>query len=127
VLILVPTLTTPKLEIISPSDGSHVSHLALVEGISAEIPESQEIWILVYPHDVTYYYPQNGPAVVEASGYWSSLVLIGPEQAIGREFDIIAVLASREAQEVFRASIPQGFPILPDGAVIYDHVTVMRK
>lgn len=124
-----------EIKITYPYEGATVEIKVMTGGISQGIPEGQVIWIVVYPHVVGRYYPQNNPADVQADGDWSSLIHIGVEEDIGRKFDIIAVLANKEAQDAFNDYLVEsereqdypGLESLPDGAVIYDRVTVTRK
>ena len=95
-----------------------------VEGAVRGISEDQEIWILIYPQAAeSSYYPQDSPAVIHENGTWSSpaLIRIYPEEG-KKDFDIYAVVASKEVQEKFR-KIPS-FKSIPRGAKTYDSITV---
>jgi hypothetical protein len=126
---------TTDIEITYPYDGATVEIREIVRGTSEKIPEGQAIWIVVYPHIVGRYYPQNDPADVHADGDWASLTFIGIEEDVGRKFDIIAVLADESAQEAFNVYLTQakdkktwqGLEKLPEGTAIYDRITVTRK
>lgn len=126
---------TTKVEITYPYDGATVEIREMVRGTSQKIPEGQTIWIVVYPHVAGRYYPQNDPADVQANGDWTSLTFIGVEEDVGGKFDIIAVLADKRAQDTFYAYLTQakdkktwpGLKRLPEGATIYDRITVTRK
>lgn len=125
----------PAVRITYPSDGAHVEIREMIRGTSQNIPKGQVIWIVVYPQAAGRYYPQNDPADVQANGDWSSLAFIGIEEDVGRKFDIVAVLANKDAQDAFNAYLAQakdkktwpGLEELPNGAVIYDRITVTRK
>ncbi len=126
---------TTKLEITYPYDAANVEISETVRGTSEKIPEGHAIWIMVYPHVAGRYYPQNDPADVQANGDWTSLTNIGIKEDVNRKFDIIAVLADRRAQDAFNAYLTEseykktwpGLERLPEGATIYDRITVTRE
>jgi hypothetical protein len=123
------------VKITEPVAGASVEMLGMVKGTSRNIPVGQTIWIVIYSQDVGRYYPQNDPADMQATGGWASRSSFGIEQDAGKKFDILAVLASREAQDTFSAYLTQardkkswpGLERLPDSAVRYDRITVIRK
>ena len=125
----------PEIKITYPYDGATVEIREIVRGTSQKIPEGQAIWIIVYPHLVDRYYPQNNSADVQANGDWTSNTSISIEEDVNRKFDIIAVLADKRAQDAFEAYIKQakdtktwpGLGKLIEGTTIYDRITVMRK
>ena len=125
----------PKIEITYPYDGANVETREMVRGTSQKIPEGQAIWIMVYPHVVGRYYPQDNPTDVQANGDWTSLIYIGIKEDVNRKFDIIAVLADKRAQDAFNAYFKKakdtktwpGLERLPEGATIYDRITVTRE
>jgi hypothetical protein len=125
----------PTVEISHPSDGATVELREMIRGTSQNIPQDYEIWIVIYPQVVGCYFPQNDSADIQANGDWSSLVFIGLEGDIGLKFDIIVVLANKEAQDLFNDYLTQseseeswpGISKLPDSAVVYDRVTVTRE
>ena len=125
----------PKVEITYPYDAANVEIGEIVRGTSEKIPKGQAIWIIVYPHLVDRYYPQNNPADVQANGDWTSNTSIGIEEDVNRKFDIIAVLADKRAQDAFEAYIKQakdtkkwsGLGKLIEGTTIYDRITVTMK
>lgn len=123
---------TPEVKITYPYDGATVEIREMIRGTSQRIPKGQVIWVAAY---LDRYHPQNYPADVQANGDWSSLAFIGIEEDIGKKFDIIAVLADKKAQDTFNAYLIQardtktwsGLERLPEGALIYDRITVTRK
>lgn len=125
----------PKVEITYPYDGATVEIREIVRGTSEKIPKGHAIWIVVYPHLVDRYYPQNNSADVQANGDWTSNTSIGIEEDVNRKFDIIAVLADKRAQDAFEAYITQakdtkkwsGLGKLIEGTTIYDRITVTMK
>jgi len=125
----------PVVTITYPSDGAPVEIREMIQGTSERIPEGQLLWIIVYSQMAGRYYPQNDVGAVQANGDWSSLAVIGIEEDVGRKFDIVAVLAGKEAQDAFNAYLAQskdqkkwlGLERLPNGVAIYDRITVTRK
>jgi hypothetical protein len=132
----VPTATlTTDVRITYPVDSVQVEREEMVRGTSQLIPEGYAIWIVVYPYVANRYYPQNDSAVIEAKGDWSSRTCIGVEADMGLKFDILAVLASKTAQDAFGAYLQTardkedwpGLEKLPKGATVYHRITVTRK
>jgi len=71
VLHFYPEFTKPQIEIKSHKDGSEVTQIQNVSGISRNIPSTSEIWVVIYAHSPTNrYYPQLGP-VIPNDGSWS--------------------------------------------------------
>jgi len=126
---------TTEVEITYPYDDDTVKIREMVQGTSQKIPEGQAIWIIVYPHVVGRYYPQDNPTDVQANGDWTSLIYIGIKEDVNRKFDIIAVLADKRAQDAFNAYFKKakdkktwpGLERLLEDATIYDRITVTRK
>jgi len=84
------------------------------------------------------YSPQDKrdlPIVMMANGDWSTQAIVGSNMDSGLEFKIFAVLADEKANKAIidyldmsRASGSwDGLVQLPDGATIYDKVSVTRK
>ena len=129
-----PTPTT-SVKITQPTEGTKVEQTEMVKGTSQRIPSEQVIWVVVFVHKVGRYYPQNNPADVQASGDWASVTYIGVAADVGLKFDLIAVLADKEAQSAFNKYLVDardkhdypGFEHLPNGATIYDRVSTTRK
>ena len=127
-----------EVEITSPSDGDTVSMVEDLEGTSKDIPEGDELWIMVYPDGVNRYYPQDKrdlPIIPMANGDWTAKAIIGCETDHGREFKLFAVLANETANAEILEYLDEciengswpGLEQLPDGAEIYDYVTVIRE
>lgn len=125
----------PSLKITYPCSGGRVQIKEIVKGTSQNIPKEYAIWIVIYSHEVSRYHPQDYPADVQANGDWSSSAFIGIGIDVGKKFDIIAVLAGKEAQNAFNDYLEEckekkswpGLERLHEGAVIYDRITVIRK
>ena len=137
-IIVILDVVGPKESVVRityPSDGATVEIREIVRGTSQNIPKEQAIWVVIYPHEVNRYYPQDYPADIQANGYWSSLAFFGSEKDTGKKFDVVVVLANKDAQDTFNAYLKKGkeekswpgLERLPEGAVIYDRITVTRK
>ena len=114
----------PSVSISSPSNGAQVNLNQQVTGISTHIPAGDKIWIVI--HEGQLYYPMANPAAVDANGDWTYTANIGAVNDYGKSFQIIAVLADQNAQNLFNyGSQISDFP--PNGATIYQTVTVIRN
>jgi len=77
----------------------------------------------------------NHPVDLGADNTWSSIVYFGTPDDIGDNFDIIVVTVNSEAQDVFNGYLSEardqvglpGLEVLPEGAMIYDRITVIRE
>jgi len=125
----------PDVNISYPSGGDRVIVQQVIRGTSFNIPEDQVIWIVIYPQEVVRYYPQDNPADIQANGDWTSSSYIGIAADAGKTFDIIAVLANMEAQDVFNDYLEEckeqqswpGLERLPEGAVLYERINLIRQ
>jgi hypothetical protein len=114
---------------------ARVDQTEVVRGTFQGLPTGKTIWIVLFIPEVGQYYPQNRPADLEAANRWSSLAYIGIPSDTGKRFDILAVVADTGAQNAFNAYLADardrsdwaGMEALPEGAVIYDRITVTRK
>lgn len=130
-----PISPPTKVKITYPNDGDVVKIKVTIKGTSQRVPNEHKIWVVIYPHDDVYrYYPQSDSAKIQEDGEWSSSSYIGVEEDKGREFDIIAVLFDKKAQDTFNDYLTQaekektypGLEKLPEGSTIYDRITVTR-
>jgi hypothetical protein len=125
----------PSIEISYPPPCGMVEIKETVRGTSQNIPEEQVIWVVIYPYEVSRYYPAACPADVQLNGEWSSSVSIGTEAEVGEMFDIIAVLADKKAIDAFNDYLEEckekeswpGLERLHEDTVICDRITVIRK
>ncbi len=135
ILDIYPIPLQYKIEITHPNDNASVEMREIVKGASQNITAELLIWIIVYPHEIDRFYPQDKPATIQAEGNWASSTLIGVEDDVGKKFDIITVLADESVNKEFedylteavKVGVWQGLKVLPQGAVIYDRITVTRK
>lgn len=131
---LVPEPST-EVEITYPLDQSRVEQTNVVRGTSQAIPADCVIWVVVFPQEVSRYYPQNYPADTEAKDNWSTVAYIGVEGDVDKKFDILATVVDEAAQDAFNAYLADardksdwlGLTRLPEGAIVYDRVSVTRK
>jgi hypothetical protein len=125
-----------KVKIEYPIPESKVPFAERIQGTSQLLPENQKIWIVIFPLAANSYYPQDRYADVQPDGKWQTVAYIGiKDQNIGEVFDVIAVLVDSDAFELFKRYSKEskekqewvGLENLPDGATVYDRITVVRK
>lgn len=103
-----------------------------ITGTAKNVTNGSEVWIVVHPHTVNKFYPQNKVEI--QNEIWGLLVGIGSENDTGTRFDVIAVLADKEAQDEFnnyftKCEIDKEWPgmnSIPDSAIESHKITVMR-
>lgn len=123
------------VKVTDPIDKSQVVEIQEVRGTSAEVPQGDAVWVVLYPPDANRFYPQHAAAVVDGNGNWTSKTYFGVHDDAGKQYDIQAILADEAAQQVFTAYNDDanqhdqwpGLVDLPTGAKIYDTITVVRK
>jgi hypothetical protein len=120
-----------QVVILSPRDHSQIPCAVaecpvMVEGTVNGLREGQAVWVLVFPLvNNSFYYPQPGPVAVDVNGHWTSPAIIGIYTADkGIRFDIYVVIADKDAQSVLSTRERQSR--VPDGAVIYQRISVTR-
>lgn len=124
------TPTNTKITITSPLNTAQIRER--IEGIARNIPEGQELWIVIYPHIACSYYPIGKAHIQDEK--WSLPAQFGESKDVGTDFDVIAVLADSKAQEEINAYFETcemtmewpGMDKIPDSAEEYDRVTVTR-
>jgi hypothetical protein len=119
-----------------------VSRTCWENGCSSSLPRSQRtIWILTQPAGLNRYYPQGswpdqaGPAASGPTGKWASPAVSFGAAPRGGPVLIHAVLADRDAEEVFKDYLREGFAAgtfpgltrgqFPNGAQLLDSVRVV--
>lgn len=125
-------IKSPEIIINYTSDTAQI--VENITGTAKNIPERHELWILVYAYPAHKYYPQNGTMDIQ-NGNWSIPAYIGVKDNVGVKFDIIAVLADENARAEFTSYIINGkinnkwpgIDKIPDGAKVYDKITVIRE
>jgi hypothetical protein len=125
----------PNVKITQPVEGGSVDQTQMVRGTSQAVPEGQAIWVVLYMQKVGRYYPQNQAADVQPNGGWASMSYIGIPSDVGLKFDLIAVLVDKDGRAAFdkylvnakNKSDYAGLEQLPNGATVYDRVSVTRR
>lgn len=121
-----------KIEIIQPTE-KKIDWKVDVGGTADNIPGGSELWVLVYSDDRKQYYPITKAEI--KNGEWTvDQIPIGPEDDEGKEFDVIAVLADKNAQDRFDDHLNEteediyskGIYRIPDGVEEYDRITLKR-
>jgi hypothetical protein len=126
--------TATDVKITYPSNFATVNMNDTLSGIAKNIPEGNELYILVYPHGVKKYYPQNSKMHI-TDDMWSVPIWFGLKNDVGEQFDIIAVTADKDAQAAYtsymktcdKANNWPGLDYIPSGSKEYDKITVIRK
>lgn len=122
----------PEIEIIQPTEDK-VDWKVDVGGTADNIPGGNELWVLVYSDDKKQYYPITKAEI--KNGEWTvNQVPIGPKDDGGKEFDIIAMLADKNAQNILDNHLNEtgediyskGMYRIPDGVKEYDRITLKR-
>lgn len=123
-----------QVKITTPINLQKVDIPVTVKGTYQDLPQGQEIWILVYPIVIGRYYPQRPVEYLDVNR-WVSSISVGNDRDNGKSFYIYAVLADEEAQRVLKdymeqvekTNDSQGMPDLVKGARICSAVTVTRN
>jgi hypothetical protein len=103
-----------EVEIITPSNcttGLPTENPIPVAGTYEGIPNSVDIWMLVYPPNMVYYIQSpsacDGAKMAQAGGNWQVPVYLGAKGGGPEWFDIVVVLADQEASQFFSSSVKQ--------------------
>lgn len=122
----------PEIEIIQPTENK-VDWKVDVGGTADHTLGGNELWVLVYSDDKKQYYPVT-KAEIKNSEWTINQVPIGSKNDEGKEFDIIAVLADKNAQNILDDHLNEtgediyskGMYRIPDGVKEYDRITLKR-
>ncbi len=134
-LFALQILFKTRIEFTYPQDQATVERIEIVEGTILAVPEGSSVWLVIFSKVVGRYYPQSDPIIAAENGDWSAKTFIGLQEDEGKYFDLILVLADQSANPVFldyrqkaaAEKIWPGMEYLPEGAVIYDRITVKRR
>jgi hypothetical protein len=93
------------------NNGDTVPHSLTLAGTYTN-DVTDNIWVLVYPPDGRYY-PQStnackGVSTIQDGGLWEVKTYLGGDSNAGKPFDIIVVLANKEAHACFKAREREG-------------------
>lgn len=130
-----PTAPVTEVKIDQPTEGAKIETIATIKGTSQMLPDESVIWAVVFLPATGRYYPQNYPADVQANGNWAAVINVGQEGESGLQADILAVVADASAQDIFNTYLTDardkkdfpGLERLPDGALIYHRISVVRQ
>ncbi|HYA33474.1 MAG TPA: hypothetical protein VEG65_05710 [Candidatus Bathyarchaeia archaeon] len=110
-----------------PAKNGKAGPTELVSG-KAQLSKGYSLWIV--PHDPTTgkYYPQAAPVAVHSGATWASRLAVGSIFAVGKTFQIQAVVADQSAGSALSSYAARGTGTtkLPTGAQAVDSVTVTR-
>jgi PKD repeat protein len=129
--ITVSNGNSPVIKILYSLKTAHIQQT--ITGTAKNIPNGYNLWILVYPYPAHRYYPQSGKMTIQ-NGKWSIPIYIGVSDNVGVKFNILAVLANKQANDKFKAYIQTGEKTnnwpgmvgIPSGSKVYDKITVTR-
>ena len=134
-----PTTPSPGItpvvpvRILQPRNGDSVPYETQIRGYGSGI-EDQDLWVIVYPHGSSSYYPQR-PAQIQGDNTWFVIARIGIPEQSDTTFDISVYLASSQADQKLREYINEadktgnwsGIPSVANGLMLLDRVTVTRR
>jgi hypothetical protein len=122
----------PKIEVTNLQDNSPVELYQVVEGTGRRIPETRQLWLIVYSHSAKRYYPQvDHPLPVFVGKEWRGSVTFGLPGDCTDTYDLLVVLADANAHQDFQDyaidsyRAQEGFPgidALPDGIKVYQRI-----
>jgi uncharacterized integral membrane protein len=129
--VTVALTKNPEVQIDPPANAPFVEQSEEIRGTARNI-DIGTLWLVVLPSGQGHQ-PQEAPVRDDGSNQWSSrAVFEGPRE---QKFDVLAVLATEEAEQAFRefrntcSEIGQcgGLTELPDGAVVVDRIAVSTR
>jgi hypothetical protein len=135
-----PTTSSPGItptlpvRILQPRNGDAVPYETQIRGYYTGSIEDRDLWVIVYPHDSSRYYPQR-PAEIRGDNTWFVMAHLGTPEQIGTVFDISVYVASSQADQKLREYINEadktgnwlGIPSVADGLMLLDRVAVTRR
>ena len=124
-----------RVSIVSPAPDALVGEVEIVGGQSKNVPDGNTIWVVVVPAPGGRYYPQGEPIVNAADGQWETAALFQNEADEPGSFEILVVLADRDAHDRLNGAttlaglgeLGPALEELPAGAKVYDRITVFRR
>ncbi len=121
----------PRCWIREPADGvENLGYENEVRVTCSDVPDSLYVWILVYSHHDSNYYPQPGPIGTDSGDYVGMAYLGTETEGVGR-FGIIvalAALADEAANTALQSAAANhsGWADLPGGVEEKTRITVTR-
>ena len=124
-----------RVSIVAPVPDALVGDVEGGEGQSKNVPDGNTIWVVVVPAPGGRYYPQGEPIVNIADGQWETAALFQNEAGEPGSFEILAVVADHDAHDQLHEAttlaelgeLGPALEELPDGAKVYDRITVFRR
>ena len=120
-----------------PKDDDRVSCKETIEGWYGESESNSDLWIAIQPVESSNYHVQPGPLPKNKNGKWQGVAQFGvsDKENVGEEFLVFIVQANSSASQIFQSYIRDsnmkkqwnGLPTLPNGALPFDSVKVVRK
>jgi hypothetical protein len=128
--VTVTRVSPPEINITSPSNTTTIRNI--IKGTAKNIPEGQEVWVIIYPYTAYKYYPID--KLNSQNGKWELPAQFGEGKDVDTQFDIIAVLADQMAQGEFNSYLETcrkvnqwpGMNNIPSSAKELARVTVTR-
>jgi hypothetical protein len=129
----VPTPPPTTVIINNPKNGDGVDEFMIVSGTSVNVPSGQNIWVFVHQGDR--FYPMANPAIMLASGEWSSGTYFGGDPDTGKTYEIYMILPNSTAEAQINMyntnsrinGVYPGMQTIPPGSIIYGPITVIRN
>ena len=87
------------VKITYPVEASDVVSSEIVKGVAQNIPNDQQIWVIVYAPVSNRYYPMEHSVTFVSGDEWQCPTFIGTTNTTGERFDIYAVLADQSAKD----------------------------
>jgi hypothetical protein len=128
-----PPPPPPKVAITFPTEGSTVGISRIAQGTASNIPQGENLWLLVNVSGINGYYPQDGPIPVLSDGTWTASVSIGGPNDARRAFVLLAALADPQGEAILEQYIKMGHASgsfltipLPKGVQVITQIHVTR-
>jgi hypothetical protein len=135
-----PRLGTPTATFVAPTEGAEVTQTGFpAKGTTSGLQPSDMLWLVTVANPrlgSDTYQPQDVPCPrTTDGGFDCRMVYVGGPADGGRTYDVLLLLVSPSAAQVFRAyneSNPAsngwpGLPALPDGTEVIGSVRVTRR
>nr|VFJ49871.1 MAG: hypothetical protein BECKDK2373C_GA0170839_10279 [Candidatus Kentron sp. DK] len=131
-----------EARITSHEKNQRVTTPEYLEGECNNVPEGTYLWVVVRPKFTQNYHPQSnqpdsGPISNGCDGDWEGIAYIGagPETDINGRFEILLVGVDIKGSTIMQSYLNKahqthnwhGISRLPEGATIYQKMTVIRR
>jgi hypothetical protein len=129
---LFPRNTDTEIVITSPHLDQNVNPQETITGTSKNLAPDHEIWVVIYSYKDHFYFPKSTKPVLGATNQWESPATdIGGSADARGKFDVIALLAGKNAQVVLRnyenSDNKIGITDLPADSRVMSKFAVVRK